>query len=65
MPQIPLAGGAAGMAQAASRLDLDCIAEVGQTFDQAIFLLVGGVANEAIGAKVVVHRPILEHGRSR
>src|SRR5262249_1992998 len=36
-------------------------AKVGQAFDQAIFLLVGGTAIEVIGAKVLVHRSIPEH----
>src|ERR1700693_5648656 len=43
------------------RLDLHGVAEVGQAFDQAIFLLVGGTAIEVIAAEVLVHRPILEH----
>jgi hypothetical protein len=43
------------------RLDLHRVAKVGQAFDQAIFLLVGGTAIEVIGAEVLVHRPILEH----
>src|SRR5271157_5949734 len=43
------------------RLDLHRVAKIGQAFDQAVFLLVGGTAIEVIGAKVLVHRPILEH----
>jgi len=43
------------------RLDLDSVAKVGQTFDQAVFLLVGGTAIEVIAAEVLVHRPVLEH----
>ena len=43
------------------RLDLDDIAEVGQTFDKALFLLVGGTSIEMIAAEVLVHRAILEH----
>jgi hypothetical protein len=43
------------------RLDLHGVAKVGQTFDQAFFLLVGGTAIEVIAAEVLIHRPILEH----
>src|SRR5487761_1178210 len=40
---------------------LDSTAKVGQALDGAILLLVGGAALEAIEAKLVVHRAILEH----
>jgi len=43
------------------RLDRYRVTKVGQAFDQAIFLLVGGTANEVFAAEVLVHRPILEH----
>src|SRR6266446_5741999 len=43
----------------ADGLDLHSIAEVGQTFDQALLLLIGGAAIEVITAKVFVHRAIL------
>src|SRR5665213_3538501 len=43
------------------RLELHSVAKVGQTFDQAFFLLVGGTAIEVIAAEVLIHRPILEH----
>src|ERR1700719_5185982 len=43
------------------RLDLYSVAKVGQTFDQALFLLVGGTAIEVIAAEVLVDRAVLEH----
>src|SRR5580693_5781732 len=43
------------------RLDRDCIAEVGQTFDQALFLPIGGTSIEVIAAEVLVHRAVFEH----
>jgi hypothetical protein len=43
------------------RLDRDCIAEVGQTFDQALFLSIGGTSIEVIAAEVLVHRAVFEH----
>ena len=50
-----------GHGSGCDRLDLHRVAKVGQAFDQAIFLLIGGMANEVIAAEVLVHRPILEH----
>ena len=43
------------------RLDRDCIAEVGQTFDQALFLSISGTSIEVVAAEVLVQRAILEH----
>src|ERR1700692_325552 len=43
------------------RLDRDCIAEVGQTFDQALFLPIGGTSIEVIAAEVLVHRAVFEN----
>src|ERR1700726_1373934 len=43
------------------RIDRDCIAEVGQTFDQALFLPIGGTSIEVIAAEVLVHRAVFEH----
>jgi hypothetical protein len=43
------------------RLDRDCIAEIGQTFDQALFLPIGGTSIEVIAAEVLVHRAVFEH----
>ena len=43
------------------RLDRDCIAEVGQTFDQALFLSISGTSIEVIAAEVLVHRAVFEH----
>ena len=34
------------------RLDLHRVAKIGQAFDSAVFLLVGGTAIEVIGARV-------------
>ena len=38
------------------RLDLHSVAKVGQTFDQALFLLVGGTAIEVIAAEAAVKK---------
>jgi hypothetical protein len=43
------------------RLDRDSIAEVGQTFDQALFLSIGGTSIEVVAAEVLVHRAVFEH----
>ena len=61
MPETPLAGRATNTALGGERLDLHSVAKVGQTFDQALFLLVGGTAMEVIAAEVLVHRAVLEH----
>jgi 2-polyprenyl-6-methoxyphenol hydroxylase-like FAD-dependent oxidoreductase len=42
------------------RLDLYSVAKIGQTFDKAFLLLVGGMAIEVIAAEVLVHRPVLD-----
>ena len=41
------------------RLDLHGVAKVGQPFDQAFFLLVGGAAIEVIATEVLIRRPVL------
>src|SRR5215475_4522538 len=37
------------------------VAKVCQTFDQALFLLVGGAAIEVVGTEILIRRPVLEH----
>jgi hypothetical protein len=37
------------------------MAEVGQTFDQALFLPISGTSIEVIAAEVLVHRAVFEH----
>src|SRR5439155_17844957 len=43
------------------RLDLHGVAEVGQAFDQGVFLLIRGTAIEVFATEVLIHRPVLEH----
>jgi len=43
------------------RLEFYSVAKVCQTFDQALFLLVGGTAIEVVAAEVAIHRAVLEH----